>query len=212
MEQTGTARRRLTRVESQRRTREHLLTAAADVFSRRGFHAASVEEVAEAAGYSKGAVYSNFASKDDLFLALLDRHLAQELAAVAHRVAPDPARADGLAEPPHPFSRHLEEGRTWNILAMEFWLYAMRDERARERLAARYRAARGDLAARLRGQDAEGTARSHAAAAPVAWAVLALGLGLALQAYLEPGVLPQDVYAVAIDRLLTDPAAACDAE
>src|SRR5258708_12401897 len=95
------SRVRLTRAESRRRTRVHLLEAAAEVFARRGFHGASVEEVAEVAGYTKGAVYSNFTSKDDLFLAvlegriqpqvdLLDRRSARAPAPPAHRPPPPP--------------------------------------------------------------------------------------------------------------------------
>ncbi|HZD71914.1 MAG TPA: helix-turn-helix domain-containing protein, partial [Actinomycetes bacterium] len=47
--------------------------AARRVFARRGYHDASVEEVAEEAGFSKGAVYSNFTSKEDLFVTLLEQ-------------------------------------------------------------------------------------------------------------------------------------------
>ena len=64
------------------RTSERLLDAAAEVFSRDGFHATTVDDVAAAAGYSKGAVYSNFAGKDALFLGVLDRHLDGQLAAI----------------------------------------------------------------------------------------------------------------------------------
>ena len=66
------SRVRLTRAESRERTRAHLLEAAADVFAQRGFHGASVEEVADVAGYTKGAVYSNFASKDELLRETLE--------------------------------------------------------------------------------------------------------------------------------------------
>jgi AcrR family transcriptional regulator len=65
---------RLTRVESQARTRDDLLAAARAMFLERGFHRASLEQIAEEAGYSKGAVYSNFAGKDDLFLEVLERN------------------------------------------------------------------------------------------------------------------------------------------
>lgn len=61
-------RRRLTREESQAQTRGRLLDAARTVFAGRGYHGASVEEIAEEAGYSKGAVYSNFESKEEIFL------------------------------------------------------------------------------------------------------------------------------------------------
>jgi AcrR family transcriptional regulator len=65
---------RLLRAERKERTRAELVEAARTVFVRRGFHAAALDEIAEEAGYTKGAVYSNFASKDDLCLAVLDEH------------------------------------------------------------------------------------------------------------------------------------------
>jgi AcrR family transcriptional regulator len=71
----ATARR--TRRDSQAQTRADLIAAAREVFLARGFHAASLDEIAELAGYTKGAVYSNFAGKDDLFLALLAEHYAR---------------------------------------------------------------------------------------------------------------------------------------
>ena len=73
--------RRLVRRAMKERTRERLLDAAAVVFARRGLEAASLDEVAEAAGYTKGAIYSNFASKTDLIAALMDRRITQQAAA-----------------------------------------------------------------------------------------------------------------------------------
>ena len=70
----------LSRQESQAQTRRRLLDAAAEVFAERGFGAAPLEEIAERAGYSRGAVYSNFEDKDDLFLALLARSSDQMVA------------------------------------------------------------------------------------------------------------------------------------
>src|SRR5690242_4585748 len=65
---------RVTRPERKARTRADLIDAAKTVFLNRGFHAASLDEIAEEAGYTKGAVYSNFEGKDDLFLAVLEEH------------------------------------------------------------------------------------------------------------------------------------------
>ena len=64
-------RRRLTQAEAKERTRQELVAAAARVFARKGFAGASLEEIAEAAGYSTGAVYYNFAGKEELFLELI---------------------------------------------------------------------------------------------------------------------------------------------
>jgi AcrR family transcriptional regulator len=72
---------RATRTERKARTREELLHAARRVFLERGFHGASLDDIADEAGYTKGAVYSNFTDKDALFLAVLDEHYARRIAA-----------------------------------------------------------------------------------------------------------------------------------
>src|SRR3954452_24654908 len=97
-------RKRETRAEKQARTRADLLAAATVVFARRGYHGASVEEIAEEAGYSHGAVYSNFDGKADLFLAVFEDYMAErarELAATQAGIgddAPLEARARSLAD------------------------------------------------------------------------------------------------------------------
>src|SRR5436189_4660304 len=73
---------RLSRAERRERTRQDLVSAAEDCFVSRGFHASSVDEVAERAGYTKGAVYSNFASKEDLFFAVYERRVERALTEV----------------------------------------------------------------------------------------------------------------------------------
>jgi AcrR family transcriptional regulator len=74
---------RISRQERKARTRSDLIAAARTVFMKRGFHGASLDEIAETAGYTKGAVYSNFTGKDDLYLALLDAHYEARVAAYA---------------------------------------------------------------------------------------------------------------------------------
>lgn len=196
-------RKRLSRQESRLQTRERLLEAAALVFSRRGFHAASVEEIAEEAGFSKGAVYSNFASKEELFLVLLDRHLEAELQSVASQFAQKSYSNKAEGESPGlSFAAQLEERRSWTVLIIEFILYALRHPSVQQQLAERYRAARDELASLLRRVAQAETDSSAYPAEYVAWALLALGTGLALQAYLEPGALPSDLYAATVKRLL----------
>jgi AcrR family transcriptional regulator len=72
---------RTTRVERKAQTRSDLIAAGHRVFVERGFHAATLDDIADAAGYTKGAVYSNFRGKDDLFLALLDEHYERRVRA-----------------------------------------------------------------------------------------------------------------------------------
>jgi len=196
-------RKRLSREESRLQTRERLLEAAAEVFSREGFEAASVDEVAEEAGFSKGAVYSNFASKEELFLTLLDRHLEAELKNVTSRFTQSSRDEDaeaGLEE--RSFTTELEKNRIWNVLSIEFLLYAMRHPSAQQQLAVRYRAARNELAVLLRGMVQSEDGHTGVPVEYLPWALLALGTGLALQAYLEPGALPADLYSTVVGRLL----------
>ncbi len=71
--------KRLTRDEKRQRTRSSLLRSAAKVFACRGMDRASIDEVAEEAGYTKGAFYANFKSKEELFLAMLDERFAERV-------------------------------------------------------------------------------------------------------------------------------------
>ena len=89
---------RLTRKERQARTRRRLVDAAAHVGARRGLAAASLDEVAQVAGYTKGAVYANFASKEELFLAVLDERFAERLAQIERLFGSDTDPAVQAAE------------------------------------------------------------------------------------------------------------------
>ena len=133
-------RTRISRKESQLQTRERLLDAALEVFSRRGYYAASVDEIAAEAGYSKGAVYSNFSNKEELFLALIDRRFAkdtQDYPGIANFMK------EGLQfdefEEGFDFREQIMKDPTWNILMVEFFLYAMREGNNRAELAARFK-------------------------------------------------------------------------
>jgi AcrR family transcriptional regulator len=130
--QTG---RRLTREEARQRTRERLLDAAADVFKRLGYHGASLEAVAEAAGYTKGAVYSNFDTKADLFMALLDRYVRAETAGQELLFA-GMTIDEAIDSLEAIFDRQIRSDPLWTVLRMEFWLVASRDPEVRQRLTA----------------------------------------------------------------------------
>jgi AcrR family transcriptional regulator len=123
---------RLSREESKRRTHERLLAAAREVFLQRGFHAASVAEIAERGGYTTGAIYSNFGGKDDLFLAMLDVELAER--AVSQR---EVLRARSFEEMARAAARDLYRAGlrdpAMTPLIVEFWTYAADKPDLRER-------------------------------------------------------------------------------
>src|ERR1700749_4196774 len=91
---------RLTREQSKANTREGLLAAARSAFASNGFNGASVEEIASLAGFSTGALYSNFDGKEDLFLVLMEREIdehAREIAEAVRERASVAERATGGA-------------------------------------------------------------------------------------------------------------------
>ena len=124
----------LTPERRRQQTRQHLLAAAAEVFARRGYHEANLEEIAATAGFSKGAVYSNFTSKEDLFLSLTEAHVTETLERVQAMLASsDIPAGDRLDEFVRLAAENFERERASSTLYMEFWLYASRHPAARER-------------------------------------------------------------------------------
>ena len=179
---------RMTRTESQAATRRRILDAAASVFARRGFHGASVDQVAEEADFTKGAVYSNFGSKDELFLAVLEARFRtqaqfyEDLARQA-QASPDTELADLLPALDAP-------NEVWCLLEFEFWLYALRNPDIGERMASLYRRYRAQLA-----PVAAGYASDDISPWEVVSAAIALYHGLTLQHHSDPGAIRPDLVA-----------------
>src|SRR6266702_903425 len=88
---------RLSRAQSRQRTREALVSAAMGVFARSGYAGASVDAIAAQAGFTVGALYANFGTKEELFLAVFERHCAEELAALRELTAASGSVAQLLA-------------------------------------------------------------------------------------------------------------------
>jgi AcrR family transcriptional regulator len=131
-------RQRLSRQDRKERTRADLVGAAREVFLRRGFHGASLEEISEQAGYTKGAVYSNFAGKDELFLAVLDAHATDRARAYTEVVAGTLTMEEGLRA----LSREMTTGAgadpRWVPVLIEFWTHASRHEDLRRQVSDRH--------------------------------------------------------------------------
>jgi AcrR family transcriptional regulator len=131
----------LTPQRRREQTREYLLRAAAQVFAERGFHGASLDDVASVAGFTKGAVYSNFKGKDDLFLALLELRFEQEMRSLRAILEATEDPATQLPALVDLLRQQFDVAENdWGVLFQEFWLYAMRNPEARAKLAAFERA------------------------------------------------------------------------
>lgn len=127
--------RRLTRTESREITRDKLIRAAEKIFIRDGFGASAVEQIAEAAGFSRGAFYSNFADKDALFLAVLHKRRVDTLHALDEIFHQKRDTAERLCAVRDWYVNQSQQ-REWAILKTEFQLRAFRDRTVRERLSA----------------------------------------------------------------------------
>ena len=134
----------LTRREKQQRTRKSLLRAAAKLFCKRGLEGASIDEVAQAAGYTKGAFYANFKSKEELFLVMLDERFAEELDRLDRALAGTQEPGEEARAAAVDFV-HVATDQDWPKLYFQFLARAARDEDFREELATRHRAMRARL-------------------------------------------------------------------
>lgn len=185
---------RLTREERKAETRERLLEAAAQVFARRGYQRASVDEIADEAGFSSGALYSNFAGKEDLFLALFERVIAEQVAGLADAVAGLPtvdARARGGARE---WMAFLDREPELVLLFMEFWSFAMRDPEVRPRLAARYADVRERIGLLIEDGMRELGLELTLPVAQLATAIDALADGLAFQRLADRHAVPDELF------------------
>jgi len=181
--------KRVPRAESQARTRARLLRAAADLFAEQGVNGTSVEQIAERAGYSRGAFYGNFTGKPELVAALLEERTRREYDEVRALVAEtDPADAFRDWH-----RRRAAQEPTWLALRLELLLYATREQaEVRDRVRERERFARE--------AHAEGLGRlfrEHGTTPPadldqLALIVHALEDGLLIQRALDPDAVSDD--------------------
>ena len=187
--------RRLTRKEKQADTRQRLMQAAAKVFAERGLHHASIDELAERAGFTKGAFYANFSSKEELFLAMLDERFAARLAELERTTGTDEAPEEQARQAGADFSRAIAADPEWERLFFEFAAHAGRDERFRAELVKRYR----DLRSRIEELYRRRLDREELPVPPVpldrlALMTFAMVNGMALEKMLEPDLVDDELY------------------
>lgn len=192
MEQAQGASHRLRRDERRSQTREQLLDAAVDVFNRLGYSGASLEAVADAAGYTKGAVYSNFATKAELFRAVMERTQGGR-ASASEVLMRERSLGEFIDLMGGLIADQAANEATFDLLTIEFWLAAMRDPALRAELAEGYRVMRQSLAPVIEGGLAADGVRSTFGSSELATLVSAIGTGILLQYYLEPGAVDPEL-------------------
>lgn len=185
---------RLTRAEQTERNRALLLSAARRVFLARGYHGASVEQIAEEAGFSTGVVYSRFDGKADLFLTLLEARIEERAAGNA--------RAIESVAGDHGIERLLEHAASvdraepeWGLLVIEFRVHAARDPELRPRYAALHTRTVAGMERAITTVYERTGQTPPLPPAELAQLVVAVGAGARLEQAAEPGARPVTLFA-----------------
>jgi len=168
-------------------TAERLLDAALDTFAERGFAAATVEDVCSRGGFTRGAFYSSFTSKDELFAALFTRELAREMTRVEQLLT-------GLADEPDPVTAAVDRclgafrsDRTWTLVATEYALHAAGHPAAAELLQRHREELYAQLTGLIERAATEAGVRLAVPAGQLARTIAALHDGVSLLTLSQPG-------------------------
>ncbi len=182
-----------TRTERQASTRLGLLDAAERLFEEQGFAATSLDALADAAGYTKGAVYSNFASKEDVFFAVYERRVERFLADVESAAAESGDEEQTADQVMAGIIRRREDGDGWLAVFLEFWTHVLRHPEHRDRFAVIHARAMQPAVDGLRRFAAERNIELPIDAHQLAVAFFALTTGLGLERLTSPDVVDEDV-------------------
>jgi len=180
--------------QRERRARTHaaLLRAAGRVFAEHGFHGATLEAVAAEAGVSKGALYHYFRSKEQLFLALLEAHLAAGLSNIDAVIAERGTESRHLGAATETFLRRINDDPRWLPLLLEFLAYGSRDPAAKARITDHFlrpaRAAPASAARKLGIPESELLSHDE-----LGLVLAAMVNGLAIERAFDPGAVPTDL-------------------
>ena len=191
------ATQRLTREEKKAQTRERLIEAATRVFAEKGFAATSLDEVADAAGLTKGAVYSNFENKEDLVAAVLRAHEDRQ-SGISDIATESPTLEERQAVAARLFSESVARERDAWLLFLDFTTYALRNPAVYEDFLAAHRAGRDRIAEMIdQNTPAEGL-RFKTDVDQAALIFNIIGNGIAIEKLIDPQGVPDDLF----DKLL----------
>jgi AcrR family transcriptional regulator len=185
-----------TREQKRAANRQRLLDAALKVFSERGYHAATIEEIAVESGLSNGALYYNFRNKEDLFLALFDQRIEARIGAV-ERTFGSGAGSDGESASQVQAAamqgvRDIDNPKEWAMF-FEFVAHAARAPAFRREFRKRARRLRAAFARAVEHQTAELGGNLALPPEQVALAIAALTQGLAVQRVTDPSAVPDEL-------------------
>ena len=200
-----------TRADRRAQTRAELIAVADRRFSADGYHATSLDAVADEAGFTKGAVYSNFSSKEDLFFAVYEGRVEQAVAHAREVVGAAPTAAEAVRALVAESSARRDRDDGWLPVFLEFWTYVLRHPEHRARFAALHARATEPFVEALDRHARERGMTLPLGARQLATAFLATGTGLNLERLTQPdvvgpelGVRMQELFMDALERRGSD--------
>jgi AcrR family transcriptional regulator len=200
----GTPSRR--KREKRADVKAKILESAYAVFTEKGYDGASLERVAEAAGFSKGAVYSNFANKDELFFELVSARIDERIEALRAVLAKRPG-SKGVAAVARAAGKELgaigEADPGWQMLFIEFWLRCARGDELRVLMAEKRRVMRSKIAESFEAEAAAaGGKLGKAEAMDLATTILALSNGLGIEGVIDPEAVRPALFGTLLAKII----------
>jgi AcrR family transcriptional regulator len=196
--------KRLSRQEKQAETRTRLMDAAERVFLRRGLQGSSVEEIVAEAGFTRGAFYSNFKTKEELFVELLQDRIYRRYAEMAEEAQEQPGTPRERLRWGIERVRDVQKPEGGNVL-FRLWLecltQAARDKEFRKLAATFWSGNRGILTEQTKATFKELGRKPPLPPKQIATAMIALDVGLAVQHLVDPDEAPLDLYVPLFDLL-----------
>ncbi|EMA6344746.1 TetR/AcrR family transcriptional regulator [Bacillus cytotoxicus] len=196
------SRQRLTQEQRKQETRKLLLESAFETFAKLGFHGASVDKIAEHAGFSKGAVYAHFHTKEELFLAIVDRQMHIYVQDICNMIEKEQS-LESFIETIDQYSHSIrQKTKTWNMLTMEFLLYAMREESVRDKWANMIDDTVEQISKSIENFIQNADYQATLSAKEIAWTILSLENGISIFYNISQQHMPMNLYKKALQNML----------
>lgn len=195
------ARLRLTQEERRKETYKLLIDSAIDAFSKFGFQGTSVDKIAEQAGFSKGAFYAHFTSKEEIFLTILEQQMEKHASSIQRVIAQQKCLSDLINQMEKYFSMVRNESKTVSMLNIEFLLYSMRDDAVRLKWRSLINKTVRDISDTIDEMLIRENIVSPLNAEEIAWTILSLENGLMIFSHIGED-FPRGLYGKAIRQLI----------
>lgn len=194
--------RRMTQEERRNETRQALLGSAMELFAQMGFHGASIDKISEKAGYSKGAFYAHFDSKENLFLTILQQQMEGYVNDIESILVQQASIEDFVVAMNQYYEKRKNLEQSSCLLNIEFLLYAMRDPSVKEKWSNLIQASVDQIASGIKKLLGDVYPSKELTPEELAWAILSLENGISIYSFIRQDQIPTKLYEKTLKDLL----------